>query len=414
MVVIKGKVQFEGKDPIFSWWDKWMEQRKVWKKEEGETTDALIEHGTGLYETWIAFAFKEPPDDLLGRIIWTIGLWGQLILSIATFPAALGAFLLEESVQTYGMGAYMLSTAGAYDILRGYLVGQDKYIDATRVGAKTLAGLSPITGGAVLKYLDAAKESTMAFIVSTEYRLLDELAREEKRSQLADEALLYGTLAIRSSPSNAEIWIDGDQTIKLTPETFKRLEIGIRTIELRKYSAHREAWDIYVFEARVAPGRITEIMIHIPEAVTGEEEDPGAKEEEDTPKLPDIIKAEVTGERAIDGDTFETITGERIRLLGIDAPETGMAWADMATEYLESKTTDKKVEISIQTHLPIDAYGRTLAMVYYRDQNLSVALVAAGLARVFIAEDARYDPTRLLAAEELAKARRIGIWSELP
>jgi len=250
---------------IRDWWDGWMESRKEGKELDAEINKEIIEHGTGLYDTWITFAFKEPPKDFIGRIIWTIGLWGQMVLSIATFPAALGAFLLEESVQTYGMGAYMLSTAGAYEVLDDYLVGQDKFIDATRVGAKTLAGLSPVTGGAVLIYLDAAKESTMAFRVATEYRLLKELENEDYRKKLEEEALKYGTLNLRSTPSSAEIWIDGINTEFLTPETFKRLTVGAYVITLNKYSARREVTDSY--DGR-HPARMTSAMaIHPAPAV---------------------------------------------------------------------------------------------------------------------------------------------------
>lgn len=86
--------------------------------------------------------------------------------------------------------------------------------------------------------------------------------------------------------------------------------------------------------------------------------------------------AAVSGCSAIDGDTLDC-SGEKIRLLGIDAPEMpghcrvgrecvpGDPWASKAS-----------LQYAIQFSMPIkrvgvDRYGRTLAMVYAKGQNLS-------------------------------------------
>jgi endonuclease YncB( thermonuclease family) len=74
------------------------------------------------------------------------------------------------------------------------------------------------------------------------------------------------------------------------------------------------------------------------------------------------------------------------------------------------KLLDHKVDVKIQTHLPIDTYGRTLAVVTYRDENVAVSSIAAGLAKALIFDDATYDPTRYREAEVLAKTRKVGIW----
>ncbi len=123
----------------------------------------IVKHGEGLYETWTKLALQKPPEDIIGRIIWSLGVMGQLVISIFTFPAALGAFLLEEAVQTYGMGAYMLSTAKQYESLDVYIDGWKNFIEAATTGAKSLATISPMTGGAVLIYMEAAKVSAAAF-----------------------------------------------------------------------------------------------------------------------------------------------------------------------------------------------------------------------------------------------------------
>ena len=375
---------------------------------------ALQEHGGGLFDTWTQLAYKEPPKDLFGRIFWSLGVLGQLVISVFTFPCALAAFLLEESVQSAGMGAYMLASAKDYESLVTYLEPYKAMIDGCEIGAKTMATLNPITGGAVIIYMQAARMSMGAFAQVTARQLQLQAEKDEKlRNQLLDDAK-YGTINIKSTPTGARIFLDGIDTELETPETFKRLEAGKLMVDLLKEKPTTgETWAIK-FNTTITPGKKKEMTIHIPKVKPAAEGTGKVEETPEEPKLPNFIKSEVKGDYAIDGDTFVTKTGEHIRLLGIDAPELGRPYADLAKELLNSKTADKTVELSIQTHLPIDAYGRTLALCYYRDENLSVTLVSAGLARAFIADDARYDPKRILEAERIAKERRIGIWSEIP
>ena len=75
------------------------------RKKSIDDAKELLSIGGDMFETWTSLAYQKPPNDILGRILWSAGVLGQLIISVFTFPAALGAFLLEESVQSYGMGA---------------------------------------------------------------------------------------------------------------------------------------------------------------------------------------------------------------------------------------------------------------------------------------------------------------------
>ena len=459
----------------------------------------LVKHGEGLYGSWAKLAFQKPPKDILGRILWSFGIIGQLIVSIFTFPAALGAFLLEEAVQSYGMGAYMLSTAKAYDMLSTYLDGYKNFIDAAETGAKTLATLSPITGGAVLTYMHAAKKQADAFEWANDKRLLEQAEKDEAlRQKLLDEAT-YGQLRLSSTPSQAEIWINDVNTELLTPETFKDMLAGSYDITLRKYSATREVWDIFSFTIELEAGRKKEIHVRIPPAVTSEEEE-AAKEEygvlriisvptnaeiyldgvdtgllttetfkemtpgsheiklrawsrtlalwdeytfsvtvekgkklelkvnipgkafdkiveglqtdtDEVPQLGEFVKAEVTGEYAIDGDTFITTTGERIRVLAIDAPEIGRPWSEESREALTILVEDKKILLRIQSHKPLDTHGRTLAICSSWKGDIAVFQLSSGLARVLYFDDDIFDYTKYYAAEQIAKDRKIGIWS---
>ena len=385
---------------------------------------------------WTNVLTEEQPEELVDRISYYITLGTQMIVSKFTESAGMAAFLMEESAQAVGMGAYLLYTSKDWETLATYMDAYGIMINGMSKGVIGLANLNPIVGGTCLIYFEAATKNYEGLNAAVRKQVENEagklgikytteqttkeiidlinVANKEKAAQAIIEANKYGTLVLKSSPTGAQIYIDEKATELETPETFTKLEVGSHDVAVAKYSSKRNVWDVYACTIKIEAGKKKEVTLHIPEAVSDDDTNPEGKEETSTPKLPNFIKSEVKGDYAIDGDTFVTKTGEHIRLLGIDAPELGRPYADLAKELLNSKTADKTVELSIQTHLPIDAYGRTLALCYYRDENLSVTLVSTGLARAFIADDARYDPTRILEAERIAKERRIGIWSEIP
>ena len=375
---------------------------------------ALVEHGIGLYNTWTKLAFSEPPKDIIGRIIWTLGVLGQLILSAFTFPAAIASFLMEESVQTAGMGAYMLATAKRWDLLDEYLPLYLSHIIGAETATKTLASINPISGGAVIAYMQAAELSWNAFRKITDTKLLEQAEKDRKTREMLLEQQKYGELRLTSVPSQAEIWIDGENTELLTPETFKKIPAGHHVIELRYYNTKTQDWDILVFEIDIEPGRRKEIRAHIPQKIQSTQEGATPPQETDTPRLPKWITAEVTGDHAIDGDTFITTQGEHIRLLAINAPELDQPYGELAKEYLNQQIQDKKIQLRIQTHKPLDGYGRTLAICKNYKGDISLMLLTAGLARTLIMPDDIYDPTKYTEAENNAKTRRIGIWSQMP
>ena len=64
--------------------------------------------------------------------------------------------------------------------------------------------------------------------------------------------------------------------------------------------------------------------------------------------------------KIIDGDTFMTNSGERIRLAEVDAPERGAPYSAQATEHLADLIEDKNVQVK---KVAKDQYGRTIANV---------------------------------------------------
>lgn len=113
-----------------------------------------------------------------------------------------------------------------------------------------------------------------------------------------------------------------------------------------------------------------------------------------TPNTGDVDSRTVTVEHVIDGDTIIVDQGERVRFLGIDAPEVahdgqpGEPCGDEATNLIISTIRDQQVTLSADPGQPqTDKYGRTLAYVESEGTDLSATLLEAGLAELYQAAD---------------------------
>jgi len=90
-------------------------------------------------------------------------------------------------------------------------------------------------------------------------------------------------------------------------------------------------------------------------------------------------------DRVVDGDTvdlrvdlgFGVWTHQRFRLEGIDAPERFTASGKLATQFLIELLTDKK--LSVQSG-KTGKYGRWIGVISVEGQDVSKAIVDAGLA----------------------------------
>lgn len=112
-------------------------------------------------------------------------------------------------------------------------------------------------------------------------------------------------------------------------------------------------------------------------------------------------------EYVIDGDTIIVDGGERVRFLGIDAPEVARdgskaePCADEATTVVEDSLKGATVTLTPdETQPPQDRYGRTLAYVEVDGTDLSAQLLEAGLADLYRAAStiSRYSHYQDLAA----------------
>ncbi len=118
-----------------------------------------------------------------------------------------------------------------------------------------------------------------------------------------------------------------------------------------------------------------------------------------------------------DGDTFATATGERIRLLGINAPEVthgsepGQVMGNAATRGLKSLIAGKIVRLGFDVQRR-DMYGRTLAQIWLRDGTwVNGEMVRLALAHVYTFTPNLHWAEKLLKLERPARKQHLGIWN---
>jgi len=113
-----------------------------------------------------------------------------------------------------------------------------------------------------------------------------------------------------------------------------------------------------------------------------------------------------------DGDTVTVLsldekTKYRLRLYGIDAPESDQEFGDEARLALHQLVYGKIVEIEV---IDNDIYQRSVAKLYCDNVYVNLKMVATGNAYCYV-NYARHD-LELPRAEAQAKERGLGVWSK--
>lgn len=122
--------------------------------------------------------------------------------------------------------------------------------------------------------------------------------------------------------------------------------------------------------------------------------------------------------RVVDGDTIEVRKGSitlKIRLVGIDAPETsrkkhmpGQPYSQQSTQTLNKLVLSKTVDVKTYT---MDRYGRALSEVFVDGSNVNLEMVKVGLAEVYRGTPASgQNLSPYWNAEEEAKKAGRGMW----
>ena len=113
--------------------------------------------------------------------------------------------------------------------------------------------------------------------------------------------------------------------------------------------------------------------------------------------------------RVIDGDTFVLDNEQKVRLIGINAPESDDCYAsestDLAIQLLEGKNVILEKDIS-----DTDKYGRLLRYAYSDDTFINQFLVSGGYAKaVNYPPDTKYKKL-LEESETEARENNDGLW----
>ncbi len=132
--------------------------------------------------------------------------------------------------------------------------------------------------------------------------------------------------------------------------------------------------------------------------------------------LPGFSCGEAEVSAVYDGDTVLLANGERVRYLGIDAPEMGYGgdapefMADEARAFNEKTVLGKRIQLELDRERR-DHHGRLLAYIYLPDgRMLNIELLEKGLARVLaVPPNLRY-LDRLIKTQQKAMSGRVGIW----
>lgn len=125
-----------------------------------------------------------------------------------------------------------------------------------------------------------------------------------------------------------------------------------------------------------------------------------------------FAKEEIVGRASvIDGDTME-VRGVRIRMQGIDAPESSQTCerdgqpyrcGQQAANHLDGLAGGKSVRCLEETK---DKYGRTVAVCFAGDLDLNGRMVEEGWAMAYRQYSTAYVPN-----EDRAKAAKKGVWA---
>ena len=143
-----------------------------------------------------------------------------------------------------------------------------------------------------------------------------------------------------------------------------------------------------------------------------------ASETDDEPPTHPCGPVKVFVSQVIDGDTIELSTGERVRYILVDTPETGgnsgvQCWGPQATEYNRSLVENKAVTLHYDDECR-DQYDRLLAYVTVDaedDLDVNAALMENGYACVsYFPPNGDERLAEFQALEDAAKQSELGMW----
>jgi micrococcal nuclease len=118
-------------------------------------------------------------------------------------------------------------------------------------------------------------------------------------------------------------------------------------------------------------------------------------------------------ERIIDGDTIVLASGSIVRYVGITSPENNEPFEKESTEENRKLVEGKTINLEYDNY-KADKFGRILAYVIVDSKNVSVELARKGVAQVVVYQKRKpfIYQDQLLKAQDQAKKKKLGIWSQ--
>ncbi|MBI3289910.1 thermonuclease family protein [Candidatus Microgenomates bacterium] len=115
--------------------------------------------------------------------------------------------------------------------------------------------------------------------------------------------------------------------------------------------------------------------------------------------------------RIVDGDTIDLSTGQRLRYIGIDTPESGDCFGGEATMKNRELVLDREVRLEKDVS-ETDRYKRLLRYVWEGDLMINEELVRTGYAKASTyPPDVKY-ADRFVVAEREARENKRGLWAD--
>lgn len=119
--------------------------------------------------------------------------------------------------------------------------------------------------------------------------------------------------------------------------------------------------------------------------------------------------------RVSDGDSVTLLSESgtlRIRLAGIDAPESRMPYGREAKAHLAAMVLGKEVQAIVHKK---DRYGRTIATLMLNTKDVNLAMLQAGMAwhyKQYVREQTKDQASTYSQSEQLAQTAGRGLWSQ--
>lgn len=114
--------------------------------------------------------------------------------------------------------------------------------------------------------------------------------------------------------------------------------------------------------------------------------------------------------RIADGDTFTVLTEGntqvKVRISGIDAPESGQHFGTKSRQWLADRIFGKKVTLEESSK---DQYGRSIAKVFCEGRDIGLESIRAGMAWHYSHFN---DDEAYAAAQKAAQEESLGLWAD--